>query len=90
MPLPQVDRWVWVAFIGAAVLTLYGCGSMPLGTPKLASGNPTEEEVMALQAVLKNHKAVELKPVIKRSVFGLPQLRQPLPHQVTFGARKFD
>ena len=41
MPLPQVDRWVWVAFIGAAVLTLYGCGSVPLGAPKLASGNPT-------------------------------------------------
>jgi len=25
--------------------------------------------------------------VIKRSVFGLPQLRQPLPHPITFGAR---
>ena len=22
------------------------------------------------------------------SVFGLPQLRQPLPHQITFGARR--
>jgi hypothetical protein len=40
--------------------------------------------------VLANRKPVELKPVIKRSVFGLPQLRQPLPHQVTFGARKFE
>jgi hypothetical protein len=39
---------------------------------------------------LANRKTVDLKPVIKRSVFGLPQLRQPLPHQVTFGARKFD
>jgi len=39
---------------------------------------------------LNNRKPVDLKPVIKRSVFGLPQLRQPLPHQVTFGARKFD
>jgi hypothetical protein len=29
-----------------------------------------------------------LVPVIKRSVFGLPQLRQPLPHQITFGARR--
>jgi hypothetical protein len=56
----------------------------------IASGNPTEEEVIALQAVLKNHKAIELKPVIKRSVFGLPQLRQPLPNQITFGARRFD
>ena len=40
MPLPQVDRWVWAAFIGAAVLTLHGCGSIPPGTPKLASGMP--------------------------------------------------
>jgi hypothetical protein len=56
----------------------------------IASGNPTEEEVIALQAVLKDHKAVELKPVIKRSVFGLPQLREPLPHQITYGARRFE
>ncbi|CAB4880612.1 unannotated protein [freshwater metagenome] len=56
----------------------------------VASGHPTEEELIALQVVLANHKKVELKPVIKRSIFGLPQLRQPLPHQVTFGARKFD
>lgn len=56
----------------------------------IASGNPTEEEVIALQAVLKDHKAVELKPVIKRSVFGLPQLREPLPNQITYGARRFE
>jgi hypothetical protein len=56
----------------------------------IASGNPTEEEVIALQAVLKDHKAIELKPVIKRSVFGLPQLRQPLPNQITYGARRFE
>jgi hypothetical protein len=54
----------------------------------VTNGNPTPEELLALQAVLANHKAVEIKPVIKRSVFGLPQLRQPLPHQITFGARK--
>jgi hypothetical protein len=56
----------------------------------IASGNPTEEEVIALQAALKDHKAVELKPVIKRSVFGLPQLREPLPNQITYGARRFE
>ena len=56
----------------------------------IATGNPTDEELLALHAVLANRKPVELKPVIKRSVFGLPQLRQPLPHQVTFGARKFE
>jgi hypothetical protein len=56
----------------------------------IATGNPTDEELLALHAVLANRKPVELKPVIKRSVFGLPQLRQPLPHQVTYGARKFE
>jgi hypothetical protein len=56
----------------------------------VVSGNPTPEELLALHAVLANHKSVDLTPVIKRSVFGLPQLRQPLPHQITFGARKFE
>jgi hypothetical protein len=56
----------------------------------VVAGNPTPEELLAIQAVLADHKAVDLKPVIKRSVFGLPQLLQPLPHQITFGARKFD
>ena len=56
----------------------------------VVAGNPTPEEILAIQAVLANHKAVDLKPVIKRSVFGVPQLRQPHPHQITFGARKFD
>jgi hypothetical protein len=54
----------------------------------VVSGNPTPEELLALHAVLANHKSVDLKPVIKRSVFGLPQLRQPLPNQITFAARK--
>ena len=54
----------------------------------VTSGHPTPEEIVALQAVLANHQAVDIKPVIKRSVFGLPQLRQPLPHQITFGSRK--
>ena len=56
----------------------------------IISGNPTPEELLALEAALKLQKPVELKPVIKRSVFGLPQLRQPLPHQITYGARRFD
>jgi len=37
---------------------------------------------------LAQHKREELKPVIRRSVYGLPQLREALPHQITFGARK--
>ena len=53
----------------------------------VTSGNPTPEELQAIQQVLEMHTPEKLEPVIKRSVFGLPQLRQPLPHQITFGAR---
>jgi uncharacterized protein YukJ len=56
----------------------------------ITSGNPTPEELAALEAALAHQKPVVLKAVVKRSVFGLPQLRQPLPHQITYGARRFD
>jgi hypothetical protein len=52
------------------------------------SGNPSDEELSAIGQALENHQMQDLTPVIKRSVFGLPQLRQPLPHQITFGARR--
>jgi hypothetical protein len=52
------------------------------------SGNPSEEELSAISQALENHQMQDLTPVVKRSVFGLPQLRQPLPHQITFGARR--
>ena len=54
----------------------------------IIKGNPTPEELAALQNALAQHKREELKPVIRRSVYGLPQLREALPHQITFGARK--
>lgn len=54
----------------------------------VTSGNPTDEEHLALKVALDQHKLQSLTPVIKRSIFGLPQLRQPLPHQITFGARR--
>ncbi len=56
---------------------------------EITKGNPTPEDLAAIQAVMAQHKREELKPVIRRSVYGLPQLRQPLPHQITFGARRF-
>lgn len=55
---------------------------------KVTSGNPTDEELLALKVAIARHKVQTLAPVIKRSIFGAPQLRQPLPHQITFGARK--
>ena len=56
---------------------------------EITSGNPTPEEFEAIEAVMAQHKREELKPVIRRSLYGRPQLRQPLPHQITFGARRF-
>jgi len=56
---------------------------------EITSGNPTPEELAAIEAVMDQHKREELKPVIRRSIYGRPQLRQPLPHQITFGARRF-
>jgi hypothetical protein len=56
---------------------------------EITSGNPTPEELAAIEAVMAQHKREELKPVIRRSVYGMPQLRQPLPQQITFGARRF-
>ena len=56
---------------------------------EIMSGNPTPEELVAIQSVMAQHKREELTPVIRRSVYGLPQLRQPLPQQITFGARRF-
>ena len=56
---------------------------------EITKGDPTPEELAAIHAVMAQHKREELKPVIRRSVYGSPQLRQPLPHQITFGARRF-
>jgi hypothetical protein len=54
----------------------------------IIKGDPTAQELEALKAALIHHKREELKPVIRRSVYGLPQLREALPHQITFGSRK--
>ena len=54
----------------------------------IIKGDPTAQELEALKLALAQHKREELKPVIRRSVYGLPQLREALPHQITFGARK--
>lgn len=56
---------------------------------EIMSGNPTPDELAAIQSVMAQHKREELTPVIRRNVYGSPQLRQPLPQQITFGARRF-
>lgn len=52
---------------------------------EVLSGNPTPEELAALHIAMERHKREELTPVIRRSVYSIPQLRRPLPHQSTFG-----
>ena len=55
---------------------------------EIVNGVPTAEELQAIQAAMSHHKREELIPVIRRSVYGAPQLRQPLPRQIVFGARR--
>ena len=57
---------------------------------EIVKGVPTAEELQAIQAAMSQHKREELTPEIRRSVYGSPQLRQPLPQHITFGARRFD
>ena len=52
---------------------------------EVLAGNPTPEEMAALTFAIERHKRAELAPVIRRSVYSIPQLRRPLPHQSTFG-----
>jgi len=54
----------------------------------ITKGDPTSEELAAIESALAKHKRQELKPVLRRSLYGLPQLRQGLTHKITFGTRK--
>ena len=51
----------------------------------IVNGEPTEEELAAIEYALSLHKREELVPVIRRSAFGLPQLRKPLHTNFRFG-----
>ncbi|CAB4340365.1 MAG: hypothetical protein F2690_04025 [Actinobacteria bacterium] len=54
----------------------------------VTKGNPTPEESAAIELAMAQHKRQELKPVMRRSLYGLPQLRQGLSHKISFGTRK--
>jgi hypothetical protein len=54
----------------------------------ITKGEPTPEELAAIELAMAQHKRQELKPVIRRSLYGLPQLRQGLSHKISFGTRK--
>ena len=53
----------------------------------IVKGEPTAEELMAIEHAISLHKREELVPVIRKSAFGLPQLRKPLHNNFRFGHR---
>ena len=53
---------------------------------KIISGTPTHEELVILTQVLAQHKRVERDPIVKRSTWAKPQMRQPMPQAIKFGA----
>jgi hypothetical protein len=50
------------------------------------AGNPSADELAAIELALANHKREELKPVVKRSVWAMPVMRTQLPQQIKFGS----
>lgn len=51
----------------------------------IVKGEPTVDEAIAIELAMSLHKREELKPVIRKSVFGTPQLRSPLNKNFRFG-----
>ena len=52
----------------------------------IISGKPSNEELAVLTQVLNQHKRVEKDPVVKRSTWAQPLMRQPMPQWIKFGA----
>lgn len=50
------------------------------------AGNPSADELAAIEIALTNHKREELKPTVKRSVWAAPLMRTQLPQQIKFGS----
>jgi hypothetical protein len=49
-------------------------------------GQPTPEELLAIEFAMARHKHEDLKPVVKRSVWARPILRTALPQHIKFGS----
>ena len=49
-------------------------------------GNPTSDELAAIEFAMTHHKHEVLKPVVKRSVWAKPILRLALPQHIKFGS----
>ena len=52
----------------------------------IISGIPSNEELAILTQVLAQHKRVERDPIVKRSTWAQPQMRQSMPQAIKFGA----
>ena len=50
------------------------------------AGNPSADELAAIELALANHKREELKPTVKRSVWAMTLMRTQLPQQIKFGS----
>ena len=51
----------------------------------IIKGEATAEELMAIEHAISLHKREESVPVIRKSIFGRPQLRKPLNKNFRFG-----
>lgn len=51
----------------------------------IVKGEPTVEEAIAIEIAMSHHKREELEPVIRKSAFGIPQLRTPLNINFRYG-----
>jgi len=58
----------------------------PKNTFIVIAGNPSADELAAIELALANRKREELKPVVKRSVWAMPLMRTQLPQQIKFGS----
>jgi len=58
----------------------------PKNTFSVIAGNPSADELAAIELALASHKREELKPVVKRSVWAMPLMRTQLPQQIKYGS----
>jgi len=52
----------------------------------VTAGNPSAEELAAIELALSNPKREEVKPTVKRSVWAMTLMRTQLPQQIKFGS----
>jgi hypothetical protein len=53
---------------------------------EIIKGTPTNAELAVITQAIAQHKRVEKDPVVKRSTWAQPQMRQPMPQAIKFGA----